>query len=78
MITVRMKRDSAVPWWAALGAPLVGVPLMVALLALVAPEKEAHRAEPEAGFATEQVEPRTVDHAAERRVELMRQQPKSC
>lgn len=27
-------KKSAVPWWAAFGAPLVGVPVLVALLAL--------------------------------------------
>lgn len=29
-----VMRQSAVPWWAAFGAPLLGVPIMVGLLAL--------------------------------------------
>lgn len=29
-----LSRKTAVPWWAAFGAPLVGVPVLVALLAL--------------------------------------------
>jgi hypothetical protein len=29
-----MTKKSAVPWWAAFGAPLLGVPLLVGLLAL--------------------------------------------
>ena len=33
------------PLWAVLGAPLIGVPLMVALIALGAPKQEAPAAE---------------------------------
>jgi len=49
---------SAVPWWAAFGAPLVGVPVLVALLALGSGGHgdvgRGSGAEP--GYATEQAE----------------------
>jgi len=38
MILAHVEKTSAVPWWAAFGAPLVGVPLLVALLSLGAPK----------------------------------------
>ena len=63
MIHARMDREKVVPLWAAIGAPLVGVPLMVALLALAAPGGTAPASEPDAGMRTEQVEAETVDHA---------------
>lgn len=49
---------SAVPWWAAFGAPLVGVPVLVALLALGTDgQGDAGRAsEAEQGYAIEQQE----------------------
>ncbi len=34
MIRAHIEKRSAVPWWAAFGAPLLGVPLLVGLLAL--------------------------------------------
>lgn len=37
MIHAHIDRESAIPWWAAFGAPLLVVPLMVALLAIWAP-----------------------------------------
>ncbi|MDX1645938.1 MAG: hypothetical protein R3304_02245 [Longimicrobiales bacterium] len=37
MINPRMKSSSAAPAWVVLGAPLLGVPLLVGLLALAAP-----------------------------------------
>ena len=37
MIKAHINQESAVPWWAAFGAPLIGVPLMILLLALSAP-----------------------------------------
>lgn len=37
MIKAHLNDRSAAPVWAAIGAPLLGVPLMVALLALAAP-----------------------------------------
>lgn len=49
---------SAVPWWAAFGAPLVGVPILVALLALGSGgQGDAGRGiGTEMGYATEQAE----------------------
>jgi hypothetical protein len=41
-----MKNEKALPLWAALGAPLVGVPLMVGLLAIATPKAEAPAEEP--------------------------------
>lgn len=50
-------RRSAVPWWAAFGAPFLGVPLLVGLLALGSPEVPAEPTAPEAGgsFTTDEV-----------------------
>ncbi len=56
MIRVHIDKEKAVPLWAAIGAPLVGVPLMVALLSLAAPAETAPPGEPDAGIKTEQVE----------------------
>lgn len=54
MIQAHMNRERAVPLWAALGTPLVGVPLMVALLALAAPSEPV--VETETSFTIEQVD----------------------
>ncbi len=64
-------RRSAVPWWAAFGAPLMGVPLLVGLLALAAPRaaQEAPVQTAPSSFTTDEVvDP--VPEAAERMVEL--------
>ena len=37
MMKARLNRRSDIPWWVALGAPLIGVPLLVGLLAVTAP-----------------------------------------
>jgi hypothetical protein len=47
--------------WAAIGAPLIGVPLMVALLAFVDPAGEPSSVETDVGAKVEQVEVQTVD-----------------
>jgi len=61
MIYPHMKEEKAVPIWAALGAPLIGVPLMVALLALAAPARPDAAVDPDAGVRIEQVEGQTVE-----------------
>jgi hypothetical protein len=55
MIRAHIDR-SAVPWWAAFGAPLVGVPLLVGLLALGSAGHHATQSEPDPGFTVEQSE----------------------
>jgi len=60
MINAHINEKKRAPWWIAIGAPLVGVPLMVALLTLASPEKNAPVAEPEVGVRTERVEPHVV------------------
>lgn len=42
MIQAHIDRESGIPWWAAFGAPLLVVPLMVALLAIWAPRHGSH------------------------------------
>ena len=64
MIHPYIRSEEAVPIWAAIGAPLVGVPLMVVLLALSVPTEKAPQAEPESGFQTEQVESHGVEWTA--------------
>ena len=60
MINLHIDDKKGAPWWVAVGAPLVGVPLMVALLALASPQEHASVDEPEIGVRTEQVEPQVV------------------
>ena len=66
MIHARIDDERAIPFWAAIGAPLVGVPLMVALLALAAPSKEAAVVPLDMGVSTEQVEVQQVDQLIDR------------
>jgi hypothetical protein len=58
MINAHVDNRSAVPWWAAFGAPLLGVPLLVILLALGAPKQARSNPAnaPDAYTNTEQVE----------------------
>lgn len=76
MMTYRyMKNEKALPLWAALGAPLIGVPLMVGLLSLVAPKAEAPAEESTPELVTEPldtygVEPVSSDSALKLDVEF--------
>lgn len=61
MIQAHIEKERAVPLWAAVGAPLLGIPLMVALLSLVAPAQDAPVTERDASQTTEQVDVQAVD-----------------
>lgn len=65
MINAHISRKNTVPWWAVIGAPLIGVPLIVALLALAAPERDASGADTDPDFAVEQVEVEPVGSSLE-------------
>ena len=64
MLNTHLSERREAPLWAVLGAPLIGVPLMVALLALTAPKQGTRVDAPEAGATTEQVEDQVADHAS--------------
>ena len=63
MLYTHMTKERGVPLWA-IGVPAIGVPLMVALLALTAPKPETQVEGAGLGAATEQVERQAVDHAS--------------
>lgn len=65
MTRVRLKKDRSAPLWVVLGAPLVGVPLMVGLLSLVAPQRPATTTGPEIGAAVEHVRVQADDSGVE-------------
>lgn len=68
MMQAHIDQESAVPWWAAFGAPLIGVPLMILLLALIAPGEAVGTkgdVEVEVEYVTEQVEVEAIGVSAE-------------
>ena len=58
------------PLWAVIGAPLVGVPLMVALLALGSRSTVDAAVEPDVGYQIEHVDAAQVEPATEAEVSL--------
>ena len=64
MLNTRMTKEEA-PWWA-VGAPAIGVPLMVAVLALTAPKRETPVDGADLGPTTEQLDRQAGDHASVR------------
>ena len=72
MIKARIDNRKSIPWWAALGAPLVGIPLLVALLALTAPAEQISAIDEDAVVHSEQLEVQTVEHAVEGLIEAPR------
>ena len=68
MIQAHIDQESAVPWWAAFGAPMIGVPLMILLLALGAPGEAVGtkgEVEVEAGYVVEQAEVEAIGASVE-------------
>jgi len=61
MIHAHIKKEIAVPIWAAIGAPLIGVPLMVALLALAGPTHTAPAPDTGVAVEAEQVDVRSIE-----------------
>lgn len=55
MIHAHIDKDRGIPWWAVVGAPLIGVPALVGLLALVAPGEQAADEPDDVDFAVEQI-----------------------
>ncbi len=60
MIKAHFNDRSSVSVWAAIGAPLLGVPLMVALLAVAAPRDQLS-VEVDAPIKTEQLDVQEVE-----------------
>lgn len=56
MIHAHIDKNRGIPWWAVVGAPLVGVPALVGLLALVAPGEQAADEPDDVDFAVEQID----------------------
>ena len=63
MFNTHVSKEREVPLWA-IGAPAIGVPLMVALLSLSAPKHVTPVDGADLGATAEQVERQAVDHAS--------------
>jgi hypothetical protein len=63
MLHAHIRKEKAIPWWAVIGAPMVGVPLVVALLALVGPGEPVADQPQDVEFAVEQVELDPMSHS---------------
>jgi len=64
-MNAHISERRAAPMWAVLGAPLLGVPLMVFMLSLAVPATATPGVAPEAEQTIEQVEVLTVDNEVE-------------
>jgi len=64
MLTAHFEHidEKGIPWWAAVAAPMIGIPLLVALLAVAGPRESAEVVIE--GEATEvmEFEARSIDH----------------
>jgi hypothetical protein len=65
MKMTNVRRNTAGPLWAVFGAPLVGVPLMVALLALGSGPAAETNVDDDAGISVEQVDMPDLDQPGE-------------
>lgn len=66
MINAHIKERSAVPWWAAFGAPLLGVPLLIGLLAVGSANTSSEQPiETESSLVKEPVEATAIQSAVE-------------
>ena len=70
-----LSRDRTPPLWAVLGAPLIGVPIMVGLLALSRPKVETPRVEPVPARAAEPIETDVVDPVSNDSAALIEVEP---
>lgn len=61
MIRAGIGHREGPPVWAAIGAPLVGVPLLVMLLAVAVPADRAPASEPDGAVRSEVVEVQPAD-----------------
>ena len=69
MIQARIPNRKSIPWWAALGAPLLGVPLLVALVALTAPTERISAIDEDPSVRCERLDVRTVEHSPDGLIE---------
>ena len=76
MINAHINQRKGAPWWAAVAAPVVGVPVMVAFLALASPQEEGPVGEADVGVRSEQVEPQVM-HPTELEAEYLEQHRQS-